>query len=161
MHLYHAVVALAVFAVSSVSGHATLNPPVGAPNAYLVTSVRIGHSYPGASTKNVTVGIPTGITTVKPKQIDTWKVDFEYAEVNGTKAVTQVTWYGGDLPDDLFQDFGLQLKLADLPNGTVLYFPVTQFTVPNGTLAWTSIPDAAGKLADAAHPAPKLTVIKA
>ncbi|RHY23168.1 hypothetical protein DYB32_009746, partial [Aphanomyces invadans] len=81
--------------------------------------------------------------------------------VNGTDTIAKITWYDGSLPDELYQDFGLQFKVSDLPLNTTLYFPVTQETIPNGTLSWTSVPDATGKLADSSHPAPKLTIAKA
>ncbi|CAK4077185.1 unnamed protein product [Aphanomyces euteiches] len=153
--LFAVVAALA----TTVSGHVECNPPVAKPNGYFVTAFRVPHSYPGAKTTNVSVSIPDGVASVKPRQIGGWDVAFETKKVNGTDAISKVTWYGGSLPNELYQDFGIQMKIPDLPIGTILYFPVTQNTDPNGTIAWTSIPDASGKLADASHPAPKVTLV--
>ncbi|ETV75378.1 hypothetical protein H257_10230 [Aphanomyces astaci] len=157
MHFTTVFGTLAALAASA-SAHVSLNPAVAAPNAYFVTIVRVPHSFPGAVTKNVSVDIPVGVASVKPQQVGGWKVATTTKTVNGTDVVSKVTWYDGSLPDELYQDFGLQFKVGDLPLNTTLYFPVTQETTPNGTLAWTSVPDDAGKLADAAHPAPKLTI---
>ncbi|RHY27724.1 hypothetical protein DYB32_006575 [Aphanomyces invadans] len=146
---------------TSTSAHFSILPPVAAPNANTVAVFRVGHSFPGAVTTNISIDIPIGLASVKPQQVAGWKVALDTKKINGTDAISRVTWYDGSLPDELFQDFGLQLKVGDLAPNTTLYFPVTQETTPNGTLAWTSVPDASGKLADPAHPAPKLTILPA
>ncbi|KAF0698304.1 Aste57867_11068 [Aphanomyces stellatus] len=158
--MHFVAAAIAALAVIT-SAHVTCNPAIAAPNSYFVTVVRVPHSFPGATTVNVSVSIPAGVSSVKPKQVGGWKIDETFTTVNGTSTVSQVTWYGGNLPDELYQDFGLNMKLPDVPVNTVLYFPVVQVTTPNGTLAWNSTPDTAGKLADAGHPAPKVTIVNA
>ncbi|KAF0698303.1 Aste57867_11067 [Aphanomyces stellatus] len=157
MQLFFAAVAALA---ASASAHISLNPAVSPANSYFVPVLRVPHSYPGANTTNITVTIPTDkVSSVKPQQVDEWKVAFEYETINGTKAVSKVTWYGGSLPNSQYQDFGMNLKLMDLPVGTVIYFPTTQVS-DNGTLAWVGVPDAAGKLS-ASEPAPKITIVKA
>ncbi|OQR93284.1 hypothetical protein ACHHYP_02736 [Achlya hypogyna] len=147
--------AVATFA----SAHVSCNPPTAPANGYFTTIVRVPHSYPNATTTNVTVQLAPNVTSVKPQLVAGWKVDLTYAAADATK-LEAITWYGGELPDALYGDFGLQMKLPNAPVGTVFYFPVTQAT-SNGTIAWTSIPDANGNLSDPAHPAPKVTIVNA
>ncbi|KAG9399223.1 hypothetical protein AC1031_012182 [Aphanomyces cochlioides] len=161
MRISSVLASAVAFLATLTSAHVEFVTPTAPSNSYSVNSIRVPHSFPGAKTINVTVDLPDGIVSVKPQQVYEWKVDFAYKNVQGTNVVSQVTWYGGNLPNELYQDFGIELQLSDLAVGKILYFPVTQVTVPNGTLAWNSTPDAAGKLADAAHPAPKLTVAAA
>ncbi|RHY17361.1 hypothetical protein DYB32_006574, partial [Aphanomyces invadans] len=109
MHLTTAMATVAALATSSLA-HVTLNPAVAAPNAYFVTVIRVPHSFPGAVTTNVSVEIPTGVLSVKPQQIGGWKVATTTTNVNGTDTIAKITWYDGSLPDELYQDFGLQFK---------------------------------------------------
>ncbi|EQC29075.1 hypothetical protein SDRG_13234 [Saprolegnia diclina VS20] len=141
------------------SAHVTCNPPTAPANGYFVTSIRVPHSYPGAVTTNVSVQIPDKVTSVKPQLVGGWKVELGYTDATN-KTLSTVTWYGGELPDSLYADFGLQMKLPNASVGTFFYFPVTQMT-SNGSLAWTSVPDAKGNLTDPAHPAPKVTIVAA
>ncbi|ETV75380.1 hypothetical protein H257_10232 [Aphanomyces astaci] len=158
----------AVFALAAtlltvfVSAHVSIQPPTAVGNKNAVTAVRVPHAYKGHNTTNVTVLIPKGILSVKPQQMAGWQVKLQ-SKLNTTtnaSVVEAVTWYGGNLPDELYQDFGLQVRVGDLPVGTVLYFPVVQETT-NGTLPWTSVPDASGKIPNAGYPAAKLTIVNA
>ena len=54
------------------------------------------------------------------------------------KSVAAVEWRGGPLPDNLYDTFGLVMKLPTTP-GKTLYFPVVQ-TCENGKRDWTEIP---------------------
>nr|AIG55382.1 secreted protein [Thraustotheca clavata] len=141
------------------SAHVSCNPPTAPANGYFVTTIRIPHSFPNAITTNISVALPKNVTSFKPQLVSGWKVDLTYADADKT-SLTGVTWYGGELPDALYADFGLQMKLPDVPVGTVFYFPITQ-TTNNGTLNWTSIPDANGNLPDPSHPSPKVTIVAA
>jgi uncharacterized protein YcnI len=122
----------------------------------------IAHSFPNASTKNVTVQIPANVTGVKPRQLAGWTISMTYRK-NGAEVDT-IVWAGGSLPDSQYEDFGIQMKLPAVAAGTIFYFPTTQGTEPNGTLAWVSIPDASGAYptgVDSARPSPKLTIVNA
>jgi hypothetical protein len=82
--------------------------------------LRPGHGCDGDATNALTVNIPTGVTNVKAQQKAGWKV---------TASPTQITWSGGNLPDDQFDDFGLKLTWPSLPAGVTsqkFYFQAVQ-----------------------------------
>lgn len=71
--------------------------------------------------------------------------------------VVEVSWTGGDLPDDRLQRFGISMKLPDRP-GETLYFPVVQ-TCAEGETAWIEIPEAGAE--EPEHPAPGIELTAA
>ena len=82
--------------------------------------LRPGHGCDGDATNAITVNIPSGVTNVKAQQKAGWKV---------TATPTQITWSGGNLPDDQFDDFGLKLTWPSLPAGVTsqkFYFQAVQ-----------------------------------
>ncbi|KAF0698305.1 Aste57867_11069 [Aphanomyces stellatus] len=168
MALFSTYLFAAVAAASAVHAHVSCVPPTATANTNVLTAIRVPHSFPGATTLNVTVTVPTGVTAVRPQNIGGWKLAVSYQSADFSQdshggltnnEVASITWYDGVLPDFAFQDFAIQFKVGDIPAGTVYYFPTVQFTTPNGTLAWNSTPDASGKLADPNHPAPKLLIV--
>jgi uncharacterized protein YcnI len=66
--------------------------------------------------------------------------------------VSAVEWRGGPLPDDLYDTFGLVMKLPAAA-GQTLYFPVTQ-ECRNGIRHWTGIPANGQKWHALPSPAP-------
>jgi uncharacterized protein YcnI len=82
--------------------------------------LRPGHGCDGDATNAITVNIPAGVTNVKAQQKAGWKI---------TASPTQITWSGGNLPDDQFDDFGLKLTWPSLPAGVTsqkFYFQAVQ-----------------------------------
>jgi uncharacterized protein YcnI len=71
-----------------------------------------------------------------------------------TQRVKAITWRGGPLPDDEWDQFGVMAKLPDAPGK--LYFPAVQ-TCQTGEERWVEVP-APGESARLAHPAPALTI---
>jgi uncharacterized protein YcnI len=65
-----------------------------------------------------------------------------------------VAWRGGPLPDDLYDTFGLLMKLPDAP-GKALYFPVVQ-ECEKGVHRWIEIPAAGQNRDDLHEPAPQV-----
>jgi len=82
--------------------------------------LRPGHGCMGQATNTITVTIPDGVTGVKPQQKAGW--------VTSTTPTT-VSWTGGALPDDQFDDFGIKLTFPALPAGVKsapVYFKAVQ-----------------------------------
>lgn len=82
--------------------------------------LRPGHGCDGDATNALTVNIPAGVTGVKAQQKAGWKV---------TATPTQITWSGGNLPDDQFDVFGLRLTWPKLDAGEAsrkVYFQAVQ-----------------------------------
>ena len=74
-----------------------------------------------------------------------------------SETVDEVEWRGGPLPDNLYDTFGMVMKLPDTP-GQTLYFPTIQ-ECPQATRRWIEIPAAGQRWNDLREPAPfvKLT----
>ena len=84
--------------------------------------LRPGHgcNATGDSTNSITVTVPDGVTGAKAQQKPGWSV---------TQVGNLITWSGGTLPTDQFDDFGIRLTFPALPAGAksqVLYFKSVQ-----------------------------------
>ncbi|KAJ3267795.1 hypothetical protein HDV01_004029 [Terramyces sp. JEL0728] len=150
---------------ASVLGHATINPPV-ASSAYAAFIIRIPHGCNSTSTLDVTVQIPKGVTSVKPKKIYGWRLsttsrnlDTPITAENGAQITSEldtITWSDGNLPDSEFEEFPLTVKLPfPASDGTKFYFPTIQRCV-TGSNNWTQVPTPGVSLQ---FPAPALTVM--
>ena len=71
-----------------------------------------------------------------------------------TEGVAEVSWSGGRLADDHFDEFGIVLRAPDRP-GATLYFPVVQ-ECEQGAHRWIEIPEAGKSAMDLAEPAPAI-----
>jgi uncharacterized protein YcnI len=75
--------------------------------------LRIPHGCEGGQTTDtVEVTIPAAFTSVKPERKDGWKTRITRNEKG---RITTIIWYGGNLPDDHFEDFGLSVKYPEKP----------------------------------------------
>lgn len=167
MQLLHSLIVLAALAPASVLGHASCNPSVAAPNSYFKTDIRIGHGCDGSTVTGVTVVIPDGVTSVKPRSVAGWQVNMttrplEPPVVSHGKTINTtidtISWSGGNLLDTFFEDFGVSMKLPNKDDGSILYFNVTQ-TCVNGSISWDQIPQA-GSNATLEYPAAKVVLRK-
>lgn len=147
------------------AAHVSISPSEAPAGGYARLALRVPHGCDGAATDEVAVSIPAGVTSVKPEQVVGWDVATEvgpYDEpvvLHGeevTEGVQVVTWTaqdGQELPDELFREFGLSLKLPD--EGEVASFPVVQGCVDGSETSWIEEGE------DAEHPAPALTMTAA
>ena len=74
------------------------------------------------------------------------------------EGVTEISWSGGNLPDEFYDEFVFRGTLAGAEAGTEVYFPVVQ-TCASGEEAWIEIP-AKGQ-PEPELPAPGLKIIEA
>lgn len=122
----------------------------------------VGHGCAGEPTTAIRVQIPDGLYNVKPMPKPGWELEtvigaydtpFENHGTQMTEGVREITWSGGSLPDDQFDEFTFRGTFGgDLEAGTV-HFPVLQQC---GELedAWI---DTSGD-ADAEFPAPAVNL---
>jgi copper(I)-binding protein/uncharacterized protein YcnI len=157
-------VPLSLVAMGAAHAHVTLADPRAAPGAYYVSFFRIGHGCAGSATTALRVELPEAITAARPQPKPGWTVEIEHAPLSlpvkgeGGKMLTErvkaITWRGGPLPDDQWDQFGISAKLPDQPGK--LYFPAIQ-TCEVGEARWVEVP-AADKPGRLAHPAPSLEI---
>jgi uncharacterized protein YcnI len=114
--------AIAVAIAPGASAHIGVDLHGATPTAGSGSTIflRPGHGCDGDSTNSMTVTIPDGVTNAKAQQKAGWKV---------TSDGKTITWSGGALPDDQFDDFGIKLtwpKLADGVTSQKFYFKSVQ-----------------------------------
>jgi periplasmic copper chaperone A len=158
-----AVAALATAA----SAHVVLAPAAAPAGSYVFGAFRVGHGCAGAATTALRIELPPDLLMAKPQPKPGWSISIEHAPlarpVQGeggrrtTQRVTAITWTGGPLPDDEWDEFGVSAKLPAKPGP--LYFRAIQ-TCGTTVERWTDMP-VAGQGARLPHPAPVLTVTPA
>lgn len=170
MGFVSAVVLSLVAAASLAKAHAVLEQREAKTGASYKAVVKIGHGCDGSATTTVSVEIPEGVIGVKPMPKPGWTISTEraayaraYKHYHGdlTEGVRRITWRGGPLPDDFYDEFVFSSFIArEIPGDQTIYFPVTQ-TCETGQLAWVEIP-AAGQDAHALKaPAASLRLVAA
>jgi uncharacterized protein YcnI len=107
------------------------------PGSYFNTALRVPHGCNGSSTTGISVSVPNNVYSIKPEVVANWNLTIQYTNltipviVEGqqiNQTVANITWSNGLLPNDQFQEFGLQIQLPSTGyNGTnTLWFPVMQ-----------------------------------
>ena len=158
------LIAVSFFALASLAGsafaHVTLEKEEAAPDAAYKAILRVGHGCEGDATTTLRVQIPEGLIVAKPMPKPEWRLTIESARLDppvtlhGRKidsTAAQITWDGGSLPGDLFDEFAIHARLPDEP-GELRF--VVQQTCEKGQATWSGA-------ADAATPAPVLKVVPA
>jgi uncharacterized protein YcnI len=154
---------------STASAHVALEAKQAKVGAGYKAEFGVPHGCEGQPTTEVSIDIPEGIIAVKPMPKPGWTLALQkgpYARTYGfhhgetkSEGVKRVTWSGGSLPDEFFDQFVLSTFVAgELEPGATIYFPVTQKCAAVEQ-RWSEIP-AAGQDAHAlAHPAPMLVLV--
>ncbi|RVV98091.1 DUF1775 domain-containing protein [Mesobaculum littorinae] len=155
---------LALLAPAAIA-HVTVVAEKSAPGATTKLTLRVPHGCDGEATEEIRVELPEGVYAAKPMPHAGWEIDTEtgaYATpydnhgTEMTEGVRSITWSGGSLPDDFYDEFSFRAALgAELAPGAVLYMPTVQ-TCATGEEAWT---DTSG--GHDGKPAPALTLAEA
>jgi uncharacterized protein YcnI len=148
--------------------HVTLDQTEARIGSSYRATLRVPHGCNGSPTVKVRVRIPDGVVGVKPMPKTGWQIDLvkdkydkPYAMYHGsvTEGVKEVSWSGGRLPDDYYDEFVLSAYLTtDLVPGQRLYFPVVQ-ECENGVHRWIEIPQDGKSPADYKEPAPGVMLL--
>ncbi len=156
---------LAVSFAAPAFAHVTLDKSEAVAGSNYKATFRVPHGCDGAATTRISIRVPEGVIAVKPQPKPGWVETTRIAKYAGvyenhgktlTEGVVEVTWEGGPLADDRFDEFAFQAKLPDDPEVMMLFFPVAQ-TCTEGEIAWDQLPvPGAGNLP---RPAPGLMLI--
>jgi uncharacterized protein YcnI len=149
-------------AAGPAAAHITANPNEGVADSYFQTEFVVPHGCNGAATVAARVKIPDGVISVKPQMKPGWTVTITTRKLDKpldaghgrmiSETVDEVAWRGGSLPDNMYDTFGLVVRLPNTP-GQTLYFPFVQ-ECTQGTHRWITIPAAGQKWNDVKEPAP-------
>ncbi|MTV25186.1 YcnI family protein [Nitriliruptoraceae bacterium ZYF776] len=160
--------AMTLLVVGPAAAHVTVTPGEAPADGYARLTFRVPHGCEGEATNVLEVAIPDGVVSVKPEQVVGWAVETEVGpydepvEIHGsevTEGVKVVTWTadeGQELPDDLFREFGLSVKLPAGEAGDELVFPAVQTCVDGEEEAWIETSDDPDAHLD--YPAPIVTL---
>jgi periplasmic copper chaperone A len=141
--------ALATLAVAGVArAHVGTSPGTAPAGQTSLIEFGVGHGCEGSPTTSVSIRIPAGITSAKPRPKPGWKLTIrkgrlpqpveDFAGNTVTRGVLEVTWSGGRLLDDYYDTFDLRLGMPNAP-GRTLWFPTVQRCV-QGVHRWITIP---------------------
>ncbi|MBS4045180.1 MAG: DUF1775 domain-containing protein [Alphaproteobacteria bacterium] len=142
--------------VPAALAHIVADPAEAKPGSYFRTALRVGHGCgAGKPTTAIRVTIPAGVVNASAQPKAGWEIKVETSKLEEPvdaghgrmtdTVVSAITWSGGSLPNEQFDEFGLVLKLSDAP-GKQLALPVVQ-TCAGGETRWDQIP-AAGQRAE-------------
>jgi uncharacterized protein YcnI len=158
------VLVLSIAGAGIANAHVTMQPAEATAGGYVQTAFSVAHGCEGSPTVAVRIKLPEGVLSVKPQQKPGWSVETKMRKLEGPlpslhgrtiqETVDEVTWRGGNLPDNLFDTFGLVMKLPDAA-GQPLYFPVVQ-ECEKGVHRWIEIPSDGQGRDELREPAPLL-----
>jgi len=164
--LRFSLIAAAILLSTSAFAHASITPNTAANGASVKVAIAIPHGCDGAPTDKVTVAIPDGFVSARPQVKAGWQITIDKAdyakpyEVHGepvTNGAVSVTWAGGSVPDDQFDEFVLEGTVsAEGP----LAFVTTQFC-GTASVAWNELAAEGQSPHGLKHPAPMLGVTAA
>jgi periplasmic copper chaperone A len=131
---------------------------------------RVPHGCKGSATVKLSVQIPDGVVAGKPQPKPGWRIEivkgrydkpYHHYHSEVTEGVKSVTWSGGNLPDDNYDEFVLIGHLDEgLSPGSRLYFPTVQ-TCEQGVDRWVDTPGDGPLSGDHQSPAPSLKLLPA
>jgi uncharacterized protein YcnI len=160
--------AMLALAAGSASAHVTLEVGEAAAGTSYKAVIRVPHGCEGAATVKVSVRIPEGVIAVKPMPHAGWTLEtvkgkyakaYDYWGTPLAEGVTEVTWSGGKLLDEHYDEFVFRGMLAaELPAGPI-YFPVVQECENGSAERWIEIPQPGQDEHELEGPAPGLTIL--
>lgn len=166
--------ALCVAALSLVAtpvlAHAVLERREAQAGSFYRAVVQITHGCGASPTRSVSVTVPDGAIGARPLAKPGWTIATRrgaygrtYPFVHGSIAegVKEITWTGGSLPADQFDEFTFSVMLSDdFKPGDTVRFPVDQIC-DTGAYHWNQVPTAGQDAHALAEPAPAVLVTAA
>lgn len=146
--------------------HVTLEVGEAAAGSPYKAIFRVPHGCSGSATTAIKLKVPEGFVSAKPMPKAGWTLDIKTGDYAKTytlfgspvkSGAVEITWSGGNLPDNEYDEFVVRGTLADdLKVGDTLYFPVVQ-TCATGEEDWIKIPVDGQPEPDTPAPGVKLT----
>jgi periplasmic copper chaperone A len=162
---FAALVAAVVLSSTAVQAHVTLETQQAVAGSTYKAVIRVPHGCEGSPTTRIRVRIPEGVIAVKPQPKHGWelttivgKLAQPYDAGHGrtvTEGVTEVSWAGGRLLDEHYDEFVMRVQLPNKPGP--MYFPIVQ-DCEKGVHRWIEIPAAGKAMDDYKEPAARVTL---
>lgn len=141
--------------------HVVVMPEIVQPGHPVRVIVVVAEGCAGSPTTSLRVEIPPEIAFIKPAPKAGWTIELtrERTPRPGTNVmrerVTAITWRGGPVPDDHYEEFAL-LLMPPKAEGD-FYLPATQ-TCEKGRTVWNEKPTAKSAVEGMERPAPVMRV---
>jgi uncharacterized protein YcnI len=151
------------------SAHVTVNPSEASKGSFTKVTFRVPNEKDDANTTSVEVNMPEDATiaNVSVKPVPGWTANVETRTLEEpiqgddgevTEVVDKVTWSGGTVAPDEFQEF--DVSLGPLPEDLdQIEFPAIQTYDDGDEVRWIEEPGADGE--EPEHPVPTLTLVAA
>lgn len=155
-----------MLAASPALAHLTLETTEAPAGSTYKGVIRVGHGCEGAPTTAVRVQIPEGVVAVKPMPKPGWTLEtsvaaysepVQYRDRTLTEGVREITWSGGSLPDEWYDEFVFRAQLPEGQVGQIIYFPSVQ-ECGSAVSRWIQVPAAGQSVEDLQEPAPAVTL---
>ena len=155
---------------SAASAHVVLERREAPADSQYRAVLRVTHGCKGSPTTSVRVTLPEGAVGAKPMAKPGWTIATvrgayakAYPGPHGTlgEGVREISWTGGRLPDDFFDEFVFSVRLSDaFRPGETVHFPVEQ-NCETGAHRWVEIPKAGQDAHELKEPAPGVRIVLA
>ena len=144
----HAAFAAFAVALSTTSAfaHTSFVNGTAEEDSTIVAALQVPHGCEGGlATTEVQVVLPEGFISAKPQPKAGWELeiikgDYQKTYKNHGKDVksgpVEIRWKGGNLPDDYYDTFNIQGKVAGVAAGKTLPFKVKQLCSDKGIASW-------------------------
>jgi uncharacterized protein YcnI len=156
-----------VVLIGTAGAHVTLEQRTAVAGSNYKAVLRVPHGCDGKAMIRMRVRIPDGVVNVKPMPKPGWNVATVKEKLakpitlghgrEMTETIREVSWSGGNLPDDFYDEFVFRVELPKKP-GATLYFPVVQ-ECDGAVSRWIEIPEAGKSSRDYPEPAPALRLV--
>ena len=150
MKLMGSAAIIACLLATATQAHVGLSLTEAPKGATFMLGFGIGHGCDGQPTTTVRLQIPAGVIAVQPVAKPGWTIEI----VNGaytapqtrdgapvTEGVVQINWTGGNLPNELYDQFFIRARIADnVETGAMVWFPIVQECPGGGAHRWITVP---------------------
>lgn len=161
----------AITAAVPASAHVTAQPPEQPAGGFTTVTFRVPNERP-EPTNQVQVQFPESILSARVKPVAGWSHEIEMIKLDEpvegghgeqhTERVGSITWSGGAIQADEFQEFTVSLQMpTEGELDDLLFFPATQTYEGGEVVRWIQKPESADSDAELERPAPKVTLVEA
>ncbi|MCR0982650.1 YcnI family copper-binding membrane protein [Roseomonas populi] len=130
--------------------HVTVDRATMPADSYVRIAIRVPHGCEGAATTGIRLQVPPELRGAKPMPLAGWTLTTRMEGgvtvqgEHGTAHVPrEVSWQGGNLPDEQYQEFVMLVRTPS-EQGATLYFPVVQECEGGKVSRWIERPAGPG-----------------
>lgn len=158
-----AIAALISLSAADALAHATVMPKQAVQDSYQRLAIGITHGCEGSATTTVIVNLPESLMGAKPMPKPGWTIQLDIRDLDQPylshgkeirRDVRRIVWQGGQLPDNFYDEFVIQLRVSNRLEK--VHLPVTQLCEV-GRIDWNQVPDGSGS--SLPSPAPVLEIV--